>query len=110
MSPPYITTASDPRRWTRRHHYQEGPDFLFLATQNGRPAGEPQRPSLAEVRRRMRAIRLVAESGVGLGQEGDQSLRSDDDGQLHRLDHRGRDPDRQLGVDQIGDPTRVRCV
>jgi transposase InsO family protein len=23
---PYETTPSDPRRWVRRHHYQEGPD------------------------------------------------------------------------------------
>src|SRR5476651_1608655 len=28
---------SDPRRLPRRNHYQEGPDFLFLATQGGRP-------------------------------------------------------------------------
>jgi hypothetical protein len=28
---------SDPGRLPRRNHYQEGPDFLFLATQGGRP-------------------------------------------------------------------------
>ena len=28
---------SDPGRLPRRNHYQEGPGFLFLATQGGRP-------------------------------------------------------------------------
>jgi transposase InsO family protein len=55
---------SDPRRRGRRHRYQEGPNFLFLATQNGRPRAEYQRPSLDRVRRRMRAVRLAAERGV----------------------------------------------
>lgn len=64
MPQPYATTPSDPRRFLRRHHYQEGPGFLFLATQNGRPARKPPRPSLAEVRRRMRAVRLASEGGV----------------------------------------------
>ena len=26
MPEPYETTLSDPRRWVRHHHYQEGPD------------------------------------------------------------------------------------
>ncbi len=30
---------SDPRRLPRRNHYQEGPGFLFVATQGGRPPG-----------------------------------------------------------------------
>jgi len=30
--------AADLRRWVRRHHYQEGPGFLFVATQGGRSA------------------------------------------------------------------------
>src|SRR5260370_363913 len=55
---------SDPRRRGRRHRYQEGPGFLFLATQNGRPRAEHQRPSLDRIRRRMRAVRLAAERGV----------------------------------------------
>src|SRR5487761_23469 len=55
---------SDPRRRGRRHRYQEGPGFLFLATQNGRPRAERHRPSLDRVRRRMRAVRLAAEKGV----------------------------------------------
>lgn len=55
---------SDPRRRLRRHRYQEGPGFLFLATQNGRPRRDPQRRNLGVVRRRMRAIRLAAEIGV----------------------------------------------
>ena len=49
---------SDPRRLPRRNHYQEGPDFLFVATQGGRP---PERPPLAgragAVRRRRAALR-----------------------------------------------------
>jgi hypothetical protein len=49
MPQPYATTPSDPRRFVRRHRYQEGPGFLFLATQNGRPANEPARPDLREV-------------------------------------------------------------
>jgi len=59
----FATTESDPRRFVRRHHYQEGSGFLFLATQNGRPAGQAPRPSFKEVRRRMRAVRLASERG-----------------------------------------------
>ena len=55
---------SDPHRRIRRHHYQEGPGFLFLATQNGRPAKDAPRPRLDKVRFRTRAIRLVEERGV----------------------------------------------
>lgn len=55
---------SDPRRRIRRHRYQEGPGFLFLATQNGRPRLDAARPNLDQVRRRMRAVRLAAEQGV----------------------------------------------
>jgi len=64
MPQDFGTTPSDPRRWVRRSRYQEGPGFLFIATQNGRPAAEPPRPSLVEVRRRMRALRLADLSGV----------------------------------------------
>src|SRR2546423_8221748 len=43
---------------------QEGPGFLFLATQNGRPAHPPARSKqLDKVRFRMRAVRLAGESG-----------------------------------------------
>ncbi len=55
----------DPRRWVRRHHSQEGPGFLFLATQGGRPEADSLKPPpLARVRRRMRAVRLAGERGV----------------------------------------------
>src|SRR5256714_15548898 len=55
---------SDPHRRIRRHNYQEGPGFLFLATQNGRPAHPPARSKqLDKVRFRMRAVRLAGESG-----------------------------------------------
>ena len=51
---------SDPRRLPRRNHYQEGPDFLFLATQGGRPPGEPASERVASiVRRRRRAVRRL---------------------------------------------------
>ncbi len=58
--------ASDPKRLTRRHHYQQGPGFLFLATQGGRPPSDRIRPSLARVRERMRAVRLAREHGVAV--------------------------------------------
>ena len=56
--------AADPRRGTRRNHYQEGPGFLFLATQNGRPRKEEDRPDLGRVRERMRAVRRAQQVGV----------------------------------------------
>ena len=53
---------SDPRRLPRRNHYQEGPDFLFVATQGGRPSGTNQVvEQAATVRLRARALRLWAE-------------------------------------------------
>jgi transposase InsO family protein len=56
---------SDPHRRVRRHRYQEGPGFLFLATQDGRPPHrEGGRPDLSKVRARMRAVRLAQEKGV----------------------------------------------
>ncbi|MFI5461370.1 MAG: integrase core domain-containing protein [Isosphaerales bacterium] len=54
----------DPHRRTRRHRYQEGPGFLFLATQNGRPPKEIQKAGLERLRLRMRAVRLAREVGV----------------------------------------------
>jgi len=59
-----VDHAHDPHRRIRRHHYQEGPGFLLLATQNGRPAADPPRRSLDQVRLRMRAVRLAKEVGV----------------------------------------------
>ena len=56
---------SDPGRLPRRNHYQEGPDFLFVATQGGRPAGgTPQRDVAATVRGRARAVRLWADGST----------------------------------------------
>lgn len=50
---------SDPRRLPRRNHYQEGPGFLFVATQGGRPPVEPLPDRRGDVvRRRRRALRL----------------------------------------------------
>jgi transposase InsO family protein len=56
---------SDPGRLPRRNHYQEGPDFLFVATQGGRPPGGTPRPDAAAmVRGRARAVRLWAEGST----------------------------------------------
>jgi len=53
---------SDPRRLPRRNHYQEGPGFLFVATQGGRPPGTTvERAPAAAVRRRRRALRRWSE-------------------------------------------------
>jgi transposase InsO family protein len=57
-----VATLSDPRRLPRRNHYQQGPDFLFVATQGGRPPLTPLPDRrAAAVRRRRRALRLWAE-------------------------------------------------
>jgi transposase InsO family protein len=48
-------TYANPRRLPRRNHYQEGPDFLFVATQGGRPPGDIARTGQARVVRRRRA-------------------------------------------------------
>jgi len=64
MLPPRQSTPADPHRRVRRNRYQEGPGFLFVATQNGRPAVRRSQPSLAYLRRRMRSVRLARELGV----------------------------------------------
>ncbi len=46
---------SDPRRLPRRNHYQEGPGFLFVATQGGRPPSGGAGERHADVVRRRRA-------------------------------------------------------
>src|SRR2546422_6047380 len=66
----------DPGRRLRSHGYQEGPGFLFLATQGGRPPGSPARATLREVRRRMRAVRLAAERGLEAAGAAGYSRRS----------------------------------
>jgi transposase InsO family protein len=61
----------DPHRRLLRHTYQEGPDFLFLATRGGRPPSGSSRPDLGEVRHRARCVRAAREDGIaaalGLG-------------------------------------------
>jgi transposase InsO family protein len=58
---------SDPRRLPRRNHYQEGPGFLFVATQGGRPPDDiDRRARAAIVRRRRSALRRWAD-GEPLG-------------------------------------------
>jgi hypothetical protein len=53
---------SDPRRLPRRNHYQEGPGFLFVATQGGRRREDGvDRARAAIVRRRRAALRRWAD-------------------------------------------------
>ena len=57
-----MALRSDPRRLPRRNHYQEGPGFLFVATQGGRPPEATARSREAVVvRRRRRALRRWAD-------------------------------------------------
>lgn len=67
---------SEPGRLPRRHHYQEGPGFLFLATLGGRPSAVGRGTTTASVvRRRVAALRrwhegeaaaaVAAELGIG---------------------------------------------
>ena len=56
-------TRSDPRRLPRRNHYQEGPGFLFLATENGRPPLSAWPDQVATVVRRRRAALRVWDEG-----------------------------------------------
>lgn len=58
-----MPSRSDPRRLPRRNHYQEGPDFLFLATQGGRPPRRADQPRPAQVVRRRRAALRRWEAG-----------------------------------------------
>ena len=48
-------TYANPRRLPRRNHYQEGPGFLFVATQGGRPPDEVGQHGQATIVRRRRA-------------------------------------------------------
>jgi transposase InsO family protein len=55
-------TYANPRRLPRRNHYQEGPGFLFVATQGGRPPDDrARRTRAAIVRRRRAALRRWAD-------------------------------------------------
>ncbi|WP_414654314.1 helix-turn-helix domain-containing protein [Intrasporangium sp.] len=54
-------TYANPRRLPRRNHYQEGPGFLFVATQGGRPPEDAgRRDRAAVVRWRRAALRRWA--------------------------------------------------
>src|SRR2546428_3326904 len=59
---------SDPRRLPRRNHYQEGPGFLFLATENGRPPNGGDLRRIAVVVRRRRAALRALEEGQPAGE------------------------------------------
>jgi putative transposase len=57
-------TRSDPHRRPLRHTYQEGPGFLFLATQGGRPPGPRASEDLTGLRFRIRCVRTANEESV----------------------------------------------
>lgn len=69
MEQPVTSHRSEPHRRLLRHTYQEGPDFLFLATRGGRPPGRSQGQDLATVRLRARCMRVAREEGVGAALE-----------------------------------------
>jgi transposase InsO family protein len=50
-----VSDVREPGRLPRRNHYQEGPGFLFVATQGGRPPEDAARWGEATVVRRRRA-------------------------------------------------------
>jgi transposase InsO family protein len=100
------TQPSDPRRRIRRHRYQEGPGFLFLATQNGRPAVRRQRPRLDQIRLRMRAVRRAIEIGV--------AAAADREGVSRRSLYRWRAAYEAAGINGLVEesrrPRRLRTV
>jgi transposase InsO family protein len=64
MDRPHQDSRSDPHRRLLRHSYQEGPDFLFLATRGGRPPGSRVREDLTGLRFRIRCVRTADEEGI----------------------------------------------
>jgi transposase InsO family protein len=64
MDRPETDKRTDPHRRLQRHTYQEGPDFLFLATRGGRPPGTPMGEDLGALRSRIRCVRTAAEAGI----------------------------------------------
>lgn len=62
-----MALKSDPGRLPRRNHYQEGPGFLFVATQGSRPLMSDAGRSVADTARtRARAIRAWSD-GASVG-------------------------------------------
>lgn len=57
-------TRSDPHRRPLRHTYQEGPDFLFLATRGGRPPRPRRAEDLTALRFRIRCVHAANEDGL----------------------------------------------
>jgi transposase InsO family protein len=92
-----VSIKSDPGRLPRRNHYQEGPGFLFVATEGGRPVVSTASPNpVGTVRARARALRSWTEGATvaeacGLGQCSRATLfrwrtRFDSDGLAGLLD------------------------
>jgi hypothetical protein len=99
-------TYANPRRLPRRNHYQEGPDFLFVATQGGRPPDPAFAPGVAAIVRRRRAAlrrwaagepiaRICAEAGCSRASLFRWRARFDHAGLVGLLDrpHLGRRSD-----------------
>jgi transposase InsO family protein len=103
-----IDHGSDPHRRPLRHTYQEGPDFLFLATRGGRPPGPPQREDLAALRYRIRCVRTANEEGISAALALGASRASLHrwrkryaDGGIEALRHRRRGPLRERLPDWV---------
>lgn len=94
---------SDPHRRLLRHTYQEGPDFLLLATRGGRPPGPNTRPDLAFLRLRTRAVRIAREEGIAAALELGVSRAS-----LHRWRIRYEAGGVEALLDQPRGPQRAR--
>ena len=55
---------AEPHRRLLRHTYQEGPDFLLLATRGGRPPGPAPRSDVASLRLRLRCVRVARDQSI----------------------------------------------
>ncbi len=86
-----MALRSDPRRLPRRNHYQEGPGFLFVATQGGRPPEATARSREAGVvRRRRRALRRWADGEPGGARDRPHAgRRAHDAGRVELAEHDG---------------------
>jgi transposase InsO family protein len=69
MEQPVTSHKSEPHRRLLRHTYQEGPDFLFLATRGGRPPGPRERNELRALRFRARCVRVARDEGIAAALE-----------------------------------------
>jgi len=83
MEQPITSHKAEPHRRLLRHTYQEGPDFLFLATRGGRPPDPRERNELGALRFRARCVRVARDEGIAAALELGVSRAS-----LHRWRYR----------------------